>query len=70
MPPPDEGDAETAEEELEAVAETERKAAEEPPDKRAKTAAGTEGEIVDAGKIKLVKDVFGAEMIEEIKLNE
>ena len=24
----------------------------------------------DAGKVKLVKDVFGAEMIEEIKLNE
>jgi DNA polymerase-3 subunit gamma/tau len=27
-------------------------------------------EIHDAGKVKLVKDVFGAEMIEEIKLNE
>lgn len=27
-------------------------------------------EIHDAGKVKLVKDIFGAEMIEEIKLNE
>jgi len=27
-------------------------------------------ELHDAGKVKLVKDVFGAEMIEEIKLNE
>jgi DNA polymerase-3 subunit gamma/tau len=31
---------------------------------------GADAETYDAGKVKLVKDVFGAEMIEEIKLNE
>jgi len=69
-PPPGAGEAEKADEEPETVPETGREAAEEPPGERAKATGGVEGETYDAGKIKLVKDVFGAEMIEEIKLNE
>ena len=43
----------------------------EPEPSAKKTAADGESvEMRDAGKIKLVKDVFGAEMIEEIKLGE
>ena len=48
--------------------ETARSAAKEPEKDNAAGRASTE--IYDAGKVKLVKDVFGAEMIEEIKLNE
>jgi len=68
-PLPDEGEIEIEEGDLETVPEAGRKAAEEQPGERART-AGAEGETYDASKIKLVKDVFGAEMIEEIKLNE
>jgi DNA polymerase-3 subunit gamma/tau len=69
-PMPDEGRAKAVGRSTETAAETARKAAGEPPGEREKTADGAGTEAHDAGKIKLVKDVFGAEMIEEIKLNE
>jgi DNA polymerase-3 subunit gamma/tau len=43
---------------------------ESPPEKETGRAQEKAGPGHDAGKVKLVKDVFGAEMIEEIKLNE
>lgn len=43
---------------------------EQEPQDDAGAADSAAGETFDAGKVKLVKDVFGAEMIEEIKLNE
>jgi DNA polymerase-3 subunit gamma/tau len=43
----------------------------EPPEEaKPEPAEKTSTETHDAGKVKLVKDVFGAEIIEEIKLNE
>ncbi|MBN2025494.1 MAG: DNA polymerase III subunit gamma/tau [Actinobacteria bacterium] len=64
------GEEEIADEGLQTLPETRRNAAQEPPGGRAEAADGEEGETFDTGKVKLVKDVFGAEMIEEIKLNE
>jgi DNA polymerase-3 subunit gamma/tau len=48
--------------------EREKEAESEKVEERIEDRADTD--TLDAGKVKLVKDVFGAEMIEEIKLNE
>lgn len=65
---PGEEEPEIAEEKPGAALETEHIMAEKPEKESAADRANAE--IYDAGKVKLVKDVFGAEMIEEIKLNE
>lgn len=63
------GEAGAVEVEERAAVDKSGKGTEEPARERGK-AAGAGAEIHDAGSVKLVKDVFGAEMIEEIKLNE
>jgi DNA polymerase-3 subunit gamma/tau len=64
-------EAESGSREEEADIETAASPAREREAQDHKGAADSEaGEAYDAGKVKLVKDVFGAEIIEEIKLNE
>jgi DNA polymerase-3 subunit gamma/tau len=69
-PLPDEDEAVVMKESPQAVSGEEREGAGAAQRKEGKTAHDVSGETHDAGRIKLVKDVFGAEMIEEIKLNE
>ena len=62
-------EAEAVEEAAQAATESGGEEAEETVREKDMT-AGTGTETHDAGTVRLVKDVFGAEMIEEIKLNE
>lgn len=64
------GEGETGEQSLSPGAVHEEAGERKAAAAKKKAAEKDKPEMHDAGKVKLVKDVFGAEMIEEIKLGE